>query len=107
MADPCSHDISLHISTSARFRGIPHVGRRALFPRHSCREIPGDVTRAPSLQPARAYRPGNPLRVFISFFLYFFYYPRLRHLHVSRPTRLPNYRDGVSRRPDLTRPIAG
>jgi len=70
MADPCSHDVTLHIVTSARFCGIPHAGRGALFPRHSCREIPADdVTRAPSLRgfpcrPARAHRPGNPLRAF-------------------------------------------
>ena len=47
----CSHDVTLHIATSARFRRIPHAGRRALFPRQSCREIPADdVTRAPSLR---------------------------------------------------------
>jgi len=70
MADPCSHDVSLHIPTRAGSRGIPHASQRALFPRHSCREIPtNDVTRAPSLRsflcrPARAHRPGNPLRAF-------------------------------------------
>ena len=54
---------SLQISPSARFRGIPHARLRAPFLRHLCREIPGDdVTRAPSLQLARAFRPGNPLR---------------------------------------------
>ena len=70
MADPCSHDVTLHIPTSARSRGIPHTSQRALFPWHSCCEIPvDDVTRAPNLcgfpcRPARAHRPGNPLHAF-------------------------------------------
>ena len=63
MADPCSHDVTLHIPTSARSRGIPHAGLRALFPRHSCHEVRADdVTCATSLhgfpcRPARAHRP--------------------------------------------------
>ena len=70
MADPCSHDVTLHIQTCARFRGIPHAVRRALFVRSSRREVRADdVTRAPNLRgfpcrPARAYRPGNPLPAF-------------------------------------------
>ena len=56
------------IATSARFRGIPHAGQHALFARNSRREVPSDVTHAPNLRgfpcrPARAYRPGNPLRI--------------------------------------------
>jgi len=63
---PCRRPL---IATSARVQGIPHAGQRALFTRNSCREVPSDVTHAPNLRgfpcrPARAYRPGNPLRVF-------------------------------------------
>ena len=51
------------------FGEFPHAGLRAPFPRHSCREIPGDVTHTPSLRGFRcrlacAYRPGNPLCAF-------------------------------------------
>ena len=65
--DTCGHDVTLRIPNSARSRGIPHTGLRVPFPRHSCHEIPGDVTRTPSMHGkprrlARAYRPRNPLR---------------------------------------------
>ena len=63
MMSPCTSQQALALA------GFP-TRPRALFPRHSCREIPADdVTRAPSLhgflcRPARAHRPGNPLRTF-------------------------------------------
>ena len=67
--DTCSHDVTLLISTSARFRAVPHASQHALFARNSRWEIPGDVTHPLNLhgfpcRPARGHRPGNPLRAF-------------------------------------------
>ena len=69
MADPCGHDVTPSIPLSARSRGIPHAGQRALFFRHTCREVRADdVTHAPNphgfpCRLARVHHPGSLLRV--------------------------------------------
>ena len=67
--DTCSHDVTLLISPSARFRGILHASQRVQLTRNSRWEIPGDVTRQRNMhglpcRPARACRPGGSFRAF-------------------------------------------